>query len=1029
MKQGIILLAHLWCCLLTANAAPVVADGIYSISCQQKEGYVALGAYHGMSPYICYVQDGSELTEDAYWVVTNTDNGYTFQNEASGQWLVYTADRVDAYYKYMTLADELPSDGSGHWNISTSDTWLCVQSAAHPTSYWNLRASQGLLGTYIGSSRSDNERYAFTPKSNTPEPEPQPSAEQSFPPALHVYMADGRLEAYPLSLITNRSEQDGQLVIETRMGQTFTYALTDVERVSEDAPTDFPTFVSFKFNNKFNDQLFTDAIGEMVDDTVFVTIAAIGKRLTPSFKLPDDQTQVYVDGEQQNSKVSRLRFDKDIYYVVTRPGITMLLPDDEEGTTYSMQPYGRLVRVHVDWLTDKAEVPAIYIITTDGQDITSKEYYKDATISIDGKGIFPSMADTVVQIKGRGNSSWGWPKKPYRLKFGKKVKPLGMTKGKSWVLLSNYQTGSLMANAIGMKAANLMEASAANHIMPVDLYINGEYRGNYNLTEKVGFSNNSVDLDDESAAALLELDSYYDEPEGQKFRSQPYNLPINVKEPDFSDGTSLITLETVETDFNRFLQTLYDGEDISRHVDLEQLVRFLMVNELILNYEFYHPKSTFCYRESFESDTSKYIFGPVWDLDWAFGYERHKNYFVNEADYNYWTDGPNMEVVDFVRDLRYKYKPLGTLYQALWEQFMQDGLTELMEFCQDYYDFAHTSFESNRSVWGDRTDYSQQAIQAASWLQTRAEQIYSDILDDNKERVSVTYDYVYNGQVIHSETIQAIEGSSMPASPQAGNSFIQLEAVGELPETITADCRATYRVTWNGPFTFTHTLADAHWYNLTIRSQYHVGMDDSEPYYPQIVDDQTLLEPAYQWAFGGDPFHIRIYNRATGLGQVLTLDGAVGNCVNAVMRSGDYSWDIRPNSDGFVLSPHNYPHVCINQIGGSGGPLQTWSDAASPSDNGSTFRILQEYEPDYVLGDANGDGKVTITDAVYVVNYILGQPAADFCEEAADLNGDNNITITDAVMIVNIILGQGQNVKEQNLKELRLKLQHLPEPQ
>ena len=206
-------------------------------------------------------------------------------------------------------------------------------------------------------------------------------------------------------------------------------------------------------------------------------------------------------------------------------------------------------------------------------------------------------------------------------------------------------------------------------------------------------------------------------------------------------------------------------------------------------------------------------------------------------------------------------------------------------------------------------------------------------------------------------------------------------------------------------------------------------MDDSEPYYPQIVDDQTLLEPAYQWAFGGDPFHIRIYNRATGLGQVLTLDGAVGNRVNAVMRSGDYSWDIRPNSDGFVLSPHNYPHVCINQIGGSGGPLQTWSDAASPSDNGSTFRILQEYEPDYVLGDANGDGKVTITDAVYVVNYILGQPAADFCEEAADLNGDNNITITDAVMIVNIILGQGQNVKEQNLKELRLKLQHLPEPQ
>jgi len=63
-------------------------------------------------------------------------------------------------------------------------------------------------------------------------------------------------------------------------------------------------------------------------------------------------------------------------------------------------------------------------------------------------------------------------------------------------------------------------------------------------------------------------------------------------------------------------------------------------------------------------------------------------------------------------------------------------------------------------------------------------------------------------------------------------------------------------------------------------------------------------------------------------------------------------------------------------------------------------------EPEYVLGDANGDGKISITDAVYVVNYILQQAAADFNEKAADVNGDGSITITDAVQIVNIILGQ-----------------------
>jgi len=58
-------------------------------------------------------------------------------------------------------------------------------------------------------------------------------------------------------------------------------------------------------------------------------------------------------------------------------------------------------------------------------------------------------------------------------------------------------------------------------------------------------------------------------------------------------------------------------------------------------------------------------------------------------------------------------------------------------------------------------------------------------------------------------------------------------------------------------------------------------------------------------------------------------------------------------------------------------------------------------------GDANGDGKVTITDAVAVVNYILGNPSDNFNEKAADVNGDGKISITDAVGVVNIILNGG----------------------
>ena len=62
---------------------------------------------------------------------------------------------------------------------------------------------------------------------------------------------------------------------------------------------------------------------------------------------------------------------------------------------------------------------------------------------------------------------------------------------------------------------------------------------------------------------------------------------------------------------------------------------------------------------------------------------------------------------------------------------------------------------------------------------------------------------------------------------------------------------------------------------------------------------------------------------------------------------------------------------------------------------------------DVMPGDANGDGVVTISDAVAIVNYILGKEMpAGFNEAAADMNGDGKVTITDAVRVVNMIAAQ-----------------------
>ena len=73
--------------------------------------------------------------------------------------------------------------------------------------------------------------------------------------------------------------------------------------------------------------------------------------------------------------------------------------------------------------------------------------------------------------------------------------------------------------------------------------------------------------------------------------------------------------------------------------------------------------------------------------------------------------------------------------------------------------------------------------------------------------------------------------------------------------------------------------------------------------------------------------------------------------------------------------------------------------------NGLYYDDLYYYQT-VLKGDANGDGSVTITDAVAIVNYILGNPSAVFVKKAADVSGDGNISITDAVGVVNIILNQ-----------------------
>ena len=545
----------------------------------------------------------------------------------------------------------------------------------------------------------------------------------------YVTFNDGRVYVFPDSCIASMTTGDDGISFTALDGKVYSYSNSQIASISQTLSKEQPTIASFKFSNKNNHQVVTDASGSITDNEITAQVIGIGKRLTATFELSDAEARLYDRDIELESKVSRLRYDTTRVLVAGYPG-DMVLSLQDAGT-YAFKPYGREYAVNVTFLTDLATaVPRIDINTVGGVNISSKEYYLDAQIIIDGKGVFPSMTDS-VKVKGRGNTSWSTDpnsKNPYRLKFNSKVKPLGLTKGKNWVLLANKISGSMLTNAIGMKASSLIGTTAANHIIPVDLYVNGKYKGSYNFTEKVGLAGNSVDIDNDVAAALLELDTHYDEPVGQKFKSAIYNLPVNVKEPEFGADSTLLTLNDISQRFNSFVSTVNAGGSLEEQVDIDQLARYLLANELVCNKELFHPKSVFCYYENVLDEASKLVFGPVWDLDWACGYNgvSGTTYFKNNIRADYYGATASMTQNAFFSALHNDAKVGRRLYEVC-RDFIKNGLDELCEYCLDYYQYARPSLEKNGTAAVDATDYAAQSAQAAIWVRQRTEFIFDKL--------------------------------------------------------------------------------------------------------------------------------------------------------------------------------------------------------------------------------------------------------------------------------------------------------------
>lgn len=386
---------------------------------------------------------------------------------------------------------------------------------------------------------------------------------------------------------------------------------------------------------------------------------------------------------------------------------------------YFERPLGRQYKVNLSFRANTAAVPRLDIDIDGGARITSKDYWLKAKFSLNGNGMYESVEDS-IQIKGRGNSSWHWPKKPYTIKFAEKTKLCGLKKGKRWNLMSNYQDVTEMMNAVIFKAGRMMRAPYQPHSIPLELYVNGSYQGCYTLTEHVGVHNNCIDEDD--FTLLMELDDYFDEPQGQKFWSGQYNLPINIKNPEFTEEGCPITLAEVTADWNEFEKAMKLKWDISPYLSLDTFATFMFMNDLSGNAELNHPKSTFLYKPT---GGDKYIWGPGWDFDWGFGYQLSGAYF---RTYSYRTIGVmEGEGKVFFAAMMANEQVIDAYYKV-WLNFVKnDGVEELINWMDDYYAYAEPSYANNAQVWPKKSQYATYFETFKTWIRNRVQYIYDNL--------------------------------------------------------------------------------------------------------------------------------------------------------------------------------------------------------------------------------------------------------------------------------------------------------------
>ena len=365
----------------------------------------------------------------------------------------------------------------------------------------------------------------------------------------------------------------------------------------------------------------------------------------------------------------------------------------------------------------KQDVPSINItlVGTDLETISNNNketVYSGNILETSDGGVFSD-----VKIRGRGNSSWLQPKKPFNVTIPKSQSLLGLAPAEKWILIPNHLDHTMLRNDIAFHIAEMLEMPYARQGKFFELSINGEYQGLYYLTHKITADKSDVGLK-EPTGIIAEIDMLWTPKDECVFSDD--GACIVVKDVNSNDdlADAILDLQKTFSELERATKK-HDYERIKEIVDIDFAIKYYLLSEFTLDPDAY-TTSFYMYKDG---PKDKIHFGPGWDFDYAlgnrdWGYANNLPTFHNPTNLMPRKDETMTgaatrifyrltDIPEFIDDVK-----------AVFKQLLSGKWDELLKYVDDTKSFIYDAVRRNDEKW-EKSNFDAEYDYLIDWISTR----------------------------------------------------------------------------------------------------------------------------------------------------------------------------------------------------------------------------------------------------------------------------------------------------------------------